>query len=100
MNFMYLPLGIPFPWCRSICILPRHLLFILYLITYRPSSRQSARCSFIIQSSALPNARTLLVAMTRSCKLASCFVVVVVVVVCQMSSDDTDNDFNDMVLVF
>ena len=36
-------------------------------------------------------------AMTRSCKLASCFVVVVVV--CQMSFDDTDNDFTDMVLV-
>ena len=34
-------------------------------------------------------------AMTR----ALLFVVVLVVVVCQMSFDDTDNDFNDMVIV-
>ena len=40
--------------------------------------------------------RTLLVAMTRSCKLASCLRLFVV---CQMSFDDTDKDFNYMVLV-
>ena len=36
-----------------------------------------------------------IVAMTRSCKLASCFYLVF----CQMSFDDTDHDINDIVLV-